>query len=105
MPPSLEALLQGIPPRIDTAVLFPTPTGKVWWERNWRRDVWEPAQKATGMDCRPQEFRASWESLLAAAGVDRADLASYAGPSVQTANARYVQALERSAEHVRTAIG
>ena len=43
--------------------------------------------------------------LLAGAGVDRADLAKYAGHSIQTANARYVQALERSAEHVRTAIG
>jgi hypothetical protein len=57
------------------------------------------------MDCRPQEFRASWESIMAAAGVDRADLAKYAGHSVQTANARYVQALERSADQVRAVVG
>jgi hypothetical protein len=77
----------------------------VWRERNWRRDGWEPTQEATEIDPRPQEFRASWESTLAAAGVDRADLAQYAGHSVQTANAHYVQALDRSAEQVRNAIG
>jgi integrase len=105
VPPSLEAMLRAMPPRIDTPLLFPTPTGKVWRERNWRRDVWEPAQEATGLDPRPQEFRASWESIMAAAGVDRADLAKYAGHSVQTANTHYVQALDRSAEQVRKVIG
>jgi integrase len=105
VPPSTETLLRGLPARIDTPLLFPTPTGKVWRESNWHRDVWVSARKATGMDPRPQEFRASWESILAAAGVDGADLAKYAGHSVQTANARYVQALERSAEQVRSAIG
>ena len=34
-----------------------------------------------------------------------ADLGKYAGHSVQTANARYVQPLDRSAERVRSAIG
>jgi integrase len=105
LPPSTEALLRALPARIDTPLLFPTPTGKVWRESNWRRDVWAPAQSAAAIDPRPQEFRASWESILAAAGVDRADLAKYAGHSVQTANSRYVQALDRSAERVRSAIG
>jgi integrase len=105
IPPSTETLLRAMPARIDTPLLFPTPRGMVWRARNWRRDVWAPAQKAAGMDPRPQEFRASWESILAAAGVDRADLGKYAGHSVQTANARYVQPLDRSAERVRSAIG
>jgi integrase len=105
LPASTEAKLRALPPRIDTPLLFTTPTGKTWRERNWRRDVWEPACKATGLDPRPQEFRASWESHLSAAGVDRADLADYAGHSVATANARYVQGLGRSAEQVRAAIG
>ena len=105
IPPSLEAMLRKLPPRIDTPLMFPTKTGLVWRERNWRRDVWEPACEATGMDPRPQEFRAkSWESIMRAEGVDAADLAKYAGHSVQTANARYVQALDRSAEQVRKAI-
>jgi integrase len=105
VPPTLERMLRAVPPRIDVPLLFPTSTGKVWRERNWRRDVWGPAQKATGMDCRPQEFRASWESIMRAAGVDPADLAKYAGHSVKTADSRYVQALDRSADQVRAAIG
>jgi integrase len=105
VPPTLEAMLRAAPPRIDTPLLFPTPTGKVWRERNWRRDVWAPAQEATGMDCRPQEFRASWESIMRAEGVDPADLAKYAGHSIATANSRYVQALDRSADQIRKVIG
>jgi integrase len=105
LPASTEAKLRALPARIDTPLMFTTPTGKVWRERNWRRDVWAPTCKATGMDPRPQEFRASWESILAAAGVDRADLAQYAGHSVATANSHYVQALDRSAEEVRSVIG
>ena len=57
------------------------------------------------MDPRPQEFRASWESIRAAAGVDHADLAQYAGHSVATAKSHYVQPLDRSAEQVRSLIG
>ena len=105
LPPSTEAKLRVLPSRIDTPLLFTTPTGKTWRERNWRRDVWTPTCKAMGINPRPQEFRASWESILAAAGVDRADLAKYAGHSLETANARYVQPLDRSAEQVRSAIG
>jgi integrase len=105
LPPSTEVMLRALPSRIDTRALFPTPTGLVWRERNWRRDVWQPACDATGLDPRPQEFRASWESILRAAGVDPADLAAYAGHSVATANARYVQGLGRSADAVREALG
>jgi integrase len=105
MPPSTEAIVRALPPRIDTALLFTTPTGKPWRGRNWRRDVWAPAQEATGMDCRPQEFRASWESIMRAEGVDPADLAKYAGHSIATANSRYVQALDRSADQVRAVVG
>lgn len=105
LPPSAEAKLRVLPPRIDTPLMFTTPTGKTWRERNWRRDVWEPTCKAKGVDPRPQEFRASWESIMRAAGVDPADLAKYAGHSVATANSRYVQALDRSADQVRGIIG
>jgi hypothetical protein len=40
LPPSTEAKLRALPPRIDTPLMFTTPTGKTWRERNWRRDVW-----------------------------------------------------------------
>lgn len=73
-PPTLLELIQRAPTRIDTALLFPTPSGRMWRERNFYRDVWEPTRKATGMDCTPHEFRHSWVTLLRAAGVDDADL-------------------------------
>jgi integrase len=66
LPPSTEAKLSALPARIGTPLLFPTLNGKTWRGRNWRRDVWEPACKAKGVDPRPHEFRASWESSCAA---------------------------------------
>jgi hypothetical protein len=41
---------------------------------------------------------------VAAARVDRANVAKYAGHSVQAVNARYVQPPQRNAERVRSAI-
>jgi integrase len=38
-PPTLLALIAALPPRIDTVLLFPTPKGKLWRERNFYRDV------------------------------------------------------------------
>jgi integrase len=105
IPPSLQMLLRQMPVRIDSDLLFPTPTGRVWRYDNWRRDVWTPARKASGIDAAPHEFRHSYISHLRAAGVDPADLAAIAGHSVMTASARYVHALHRSHDAVRTAIG
>jgi hypothetical protein len=65
--------------RIDTTVLFPTPTGRIWWERNFYRDVWQPAREASGLDCTPHDFRHSWVTHLRAAGIDASDLAEIAG--------------------------
>ena len=64
-----------------------------------------PAQKATGSTRGPRSPVPVGSRSCAAAGIDRADLAQYAGHSVPTANARYVQPLDRSAERVRSVIG
>jgi integrase len=123
-PPSTVELIRGVPARIDTALLFPTPSGRLWWERNFYRDVWYPAQEALagvastlpyaerrrlvaerGLDFRPHDFRHSWVTHLRAAGVDPADLAEVAGHTVETATARYTHALRRSDEHIRRIVG
>ena len=49
VPPSLAELLEALPERDDTDLLFPTPTGELWRERNFYRSVWVPAQFATGL--------------------------------------------------------
>jgi integrase len=104
-PPTLLQLLQRAPARIDSELLFPTPTGRLWRERNFYRDVWYPAQEASALDIRPHEMRHSWLTHLRAAGVDEADLADMAGHSVQTMLSRYIHPRRESFEQVRRLIG
>ena len=124
LPPSTAELVRAIPVRIDTPLMFPTPSGRLWWERNFYRDVWYPAQEAwagidpeleraerrrlvaeRGRDFAPHDFRHSWVTHLRAAGIDPADLAAVAGHTVETATARYTHALGRSDDRIRQVIG
>jgi integrase len=107
VPPSLAAmidlLLAGDGDESDP--IFRTPTGRMWSERNFYRDVWTAAKIATGMAPTPHEFRHSFISILRAAGIDDADLAKVAGHQVQTMLSVYTHPLERSHEAIRRAIG
>jgi integrase len=105
VPPTLASMLDGMPRRIDTPLLFPTVSGKLWWQDNWRRDIWNKTQRLAGLDVSPHECRHSWVSHLSAAGVDAADLADMAGHSKAVADARYRHALRRSHNAVREALG
>ena len=105
VPPSLAALIRSAPTRIDSELLFPTPTGKLWRERNFYRDVWVPARLATGLNPTPHEFRHSYVSHLRASGIDDADLALVSGHSVETMVSRYTHALGRSHDAIRGVIG
>lgn len=103
--PGVAGLLEAMPKRIDTPLLFPNPDGLVW-ARDFYRDVWEPARKATGMRiATPQSFRHSYVSLMRAAGVDPADLAYWTGHTVMTATTHYTHATATSAGAAREAIG
>jgi hypothetical protein len=66
--PCPPGLLRAMPVRIDTELLFPTPRGLLWRERNFYRDVWYPAQERSGLDVRPHEMQHSYVSHLRAAG-------------------------------------
>lgn len=85
-------------------LLFTTPTGRMWRERNFYRDVWKPAQRASGLDIRPHECRHSYVTHLCAAGVNDADFAEIAGPRVETMLARYTHAIGGSFSLVRKTI-
>lgn len=104
-PPTLEAMIRDLPPRIDTRLLFPTATGRMWRERNFYRDVWYPAQEESGLDIRPHEMRHSWITLLRAEGIDDADLADMAGHELTTMLDRYTHPLRASFDQVRRVIG
>lgn len=104
-PPGLADLIRRMPTRIDTELLFPTRTGRLWRNRNFYRDVWGPAQRLSGLDIRPHEMRHSYVSHLRAAGIDDADLAEIAGHRVETMLAHYTHALGQSHDRVRQVIG
>jgi hypothetical protein len=51
----------------DCDLLFTTPTGRMWRERNFYRDVWKPAQQALeGLDHDgPVSGLSAWQALTA----------------------------------------
>jgi integrase len=89
----------------DCELIFPTPSGRMWRERNFYRDVWSPTQEASGLDIRPHECRHSYVTHLRAAGVNDADLAEIAGHRVETMLAHYTHSIGRSTAQVRNVIG
>jgi integrase len=88
----------------DCDLLFTTPIGRMWRERNFYRDLWKPTQQASALDIRPHECRHSYVTHLRAAGVNDADLAEIAGHRVETMLARYTHAVGESFDLVRHAI-
>lgn len=104
-PPGLLDVIRQMPPRIDTDLLFPTPSGHVWSEQNFYRDLWRPTQRAAELDIRPHEMRHSWVTHLQAAGINDADLADMAGHSIQMLLGRYTHPLKLSYDQVRDVIG
>jgi integrase len=104
VPDSLAELLEDRPIRIDSDLLFPTPRGSVWRYRNFIRDVWDPARKATGLDPTPHDFRHSFVSEMRAAGINDDDLAAITGHTVTTMLQHYSHPLGRSFDDVRRAL-
>lgn len=88
----------------ESELLFTTPTGRMWRERNFYRDLWKPAQEASGLDLRPHECRHSYVTHLRAAGVNDADLAEIAGHRVETMLALHA-CNGKSAQSIRCVIG
>ena len=79
--------------------------GKLWRYDNWMRDVWNPTVRRTGMAASPKQFRASWETHLIAAGANTDDVAAIARHSINVQAEHYRQALHRSSEFIKAAIG
>jgi integrase len=88
----------------DCDLLFVTPTGRMWRERNFYRDLWKPTQQASGLDIRPHECRHSYVTHLRAAGINDADLAEIAGHRVETMLARYTHSVGQSFPAIKAVI-
>jgi integrase len=104
---SLAGLLDTMPRRIDTRLLFPTLGGVLFGDRNFRRDVWDPARERVPAmaEATPHEFRHSYVSLMRAAGVDPAALAAWTGHSVMTATVHYTHDVGGREDIGREAVG
>lgn len=90
---------------IESELLFTTPSGRMWRERNFYRDVWKPTQEASGLDIRPHECRHSYVTHLRASAVNDADLAAIVGHRIETMLARYTHPIGGAFGTVRHEIG
>lgn len=102
--PGLRAILDAYATPLH-GPLFPSPSGKVWTDRDFYRVVWNPAREASGLAVTPHMFRHSFTSLMRAAGVDPADLAKATGHTVATATAHYTHSTGATFDAMRRAVG
>jgi integrase len=77
-------LLVVAPPRLHPSLMFPSPSGRVWGQRNFYRDVWEPASTAAGTDFTIHDLRHTFISHLLAAGIPAVEVSAYAGHSTRS---------------------
>ena len=86
----------------DCDLIF-TTTGRMWRERNFYRDVWKPAQKASRLDIRPHERRHSYVTHLRGAGIN--DRRRPSRDRSRTMLARYTRPIGGSFGATRAAAG
>jgi integrase len=94
--------LEGIPPRLDTRLLWPGVRGGHLNLHNWRRDEWTPALRAAGLEHRPPyALRHTYAAWSIAAGVSMFSLARRMGTSVDQIDKTYGHLLPDAADYER----
>jgi integrase len=109
---ALEAL-DRLPARLDTALVFPSPTGGIINLDNFRRRVWAPAVEASGIarPARIYDLRSTFASNALAAGITTFELAKIMGTSTRMierhygADRRRARSPHRSPRRVRATFG
>ena len=77
------ALFSVGPVRLHRRLLFPSPTGMVWGQRNFYRDAWDPARELAGTEFTVYDLRHTFVSHLLANGIPAVEVADYAGHSTK----------------------
>lgn len=101
--PRAEEALSWLPARIDTALLFPSATGRFLDLDNWRLRVWYPALEGAGLRKRgPYSLRHTFASDALNAGVSIFELSRLMGATVETIEAHYGHLVRDSEGHLRS---
>lgn len=97
--------LDGLPPRLDSRLLFPGGRGGPLNLNEWRADEWTPAVRAVGLEHRsPYALRHTYATFAIAAGVSLFELARFMGTSVDQIDKTYGHLLPDALDRTRQAL-
>ncbi|MGI8559003.1 MAG: tyrosine-type recombinase/integrase [Solirubrobacteraceae bacterium] len=82
LPACLLRMIDAYPADIEGR-LYPSPRGCYWSQRNFYRNVWEPAQRVSGTDFTLYDARHTFSSRLLAAGIPLVEVAAWMGHSLR----------------------
>jgi integrase len=105
LPARAAESLDGLPPRIDSRLLFPAARGGPIALQPWRWREWQPALRAAAVEHRtPYALRHTYASLSIAAGVSLFELSRLMGTSPAMLDKTYGHLLPDALDRARIAL-